>query len=91
MVQTVLQELCQRKELDNYWCPVEHTHYFCNPYKDLHGMRKTWYYVHKGMLSTVAVTCVCELFPVLLVAHWIACGGAHGVKVVTDDGGVVRG
>lgn len=47
-------------------------------------MKKTWYYVHKGMLSTVAVTCVCELFPVLLVAHWIACGGAHGAKVAVD-------
>lgn len=85
-----LQVLCKRKELDDYWCPVEPVHYSCNPYTDLHGMKKTWYYLHKGMLSTVTVTCVCELFPVLLVAHWIACGGAHGIQVVMDSKDFVR-
>ncbi|KAK6013940.1 hypothetical protein OSTOST_20716 [Ostertagia ostertagi] len=36
-----------------------------------------WYYINKGILSSSIISCASEFFPVLLVAHWLACGGAE--------------
>lgn len=71
------QELCQRKELESYWCPVMRRTYECSPSDDLHGMQKMWYYINKGILSSSIIACASEFFPVLLVTHWLACGGAE--------------
>ncbi|XGW22854.1 hypothetical protein V3C99_005240 [Haemonchus contortus] len=71
------QELCQRKELESYWCPVMRRNYECSPANDLHGTQKMWYYINKGVLSSSIISCASEFFPVLLVAHWLACGGAE--------------
>ncbi|CAD6190697.1 unnamed protein product [Caenorhabditis auriculariae] len=71
------QELCQRKELEGYWCPVMKRNYDCSPYDDLHGTQKSWYYINKGLLSSSIISCASEFFPVLLVGHWLACGGAE--------------
>ncbi|EYC45442.1 hypothetical protein Y032_0428g1299 [Ancylostoma ceylanicum] len=71
------QELCQRKELESYWCPVMRRNYECTPSDDLHGTQKMWYYINKGILSSSIISCASEFFPVLLVAHWLACGGAE--------------
>ncbi|KAK5974848.1 hypothetical protein GCK32_004314, partial [Trichostrongylus colubriformis] len=71
------QELCQRKELESYWCPVMRRNYECSPSDDLHGTQKMWYYINKGILSSAIISCASEFFPVLLVAHWLACGGAE--------------
>ncbi|CEF60697.1 Hypothetical protein SRAE_X000243000 [Strongyloides ratti] len=71
------QELCQRKELEGYWCPVIKRHYDCDPYNDLSGTQKIWFYLNKGLLNTSVISCASEFFPVLLIAHWLACGGAE--------------
>ncbi|CAB3406431.1 unnamed protein product [Caenorhabditis bovis] len=71
------QELCQRKELDGYWCPVMRRNYECSPSDDLHGTQKMWYYINKGLLNSAVISCASEFFPVILVAHWLACGGAE--------------
>ncbi|EGT36266.1 hypothetical protein CAEBREN_21337 [Caenorhabditis brenneri] len=71
------QELCQRKELEGYWCPVIKRHYECNPASELHGTQKMWYYINKGLLSSSIISCASEFFPILLVTHWLACGGAE--------------
>ncbi|CAI5449262.1 unnamed protein product [Caenorhabditis angaria] len=71
------QELCQRKELEGYWCPVTKRHYECDPYTELHGTQKMWYYINKGLLNSSIISCASEFFPVLLVTHWLACGGAE--------------
>ncbi|CAJ0602617.1 unnamed protein product, partial [Cylicocyclus nassatus] len=71
------QELCQRKELESYWCPVMRRNYECTPSEDLHGTQKMWYYINKGILSSSIISCASEFFPVLLVTHWLACGGAE--------------
>uniref|UniRef100_A0A0K0F2C3 Otopetrin-2 n=1 Tax=Strongyloides venezuelensis TaxID=75913 RepID=A0A0K0F2C3_STRVS len=71
------QELCQRKELEGYWCPVIKRHYDCDPYNDLHGTQKIWFYLNKGLLNTAVISCASEFFPVLLISHWLACGGAE--------------
>ncbi|KAK6747382.1 hypothetical protein RB195_000527 [Necator americanus] len=71
------QELCQRKELESYWCPVVRRNYECSPSDDLHGTQKMWYYINKGILSSSIISCASEFFPVLLVGHWLACGGAE--------------
>ncbi|VDL83083.1 unnamed protein product [Nippostrongylus brasiliensis] len=71
------QELCQRKELEGYWCPVTRRIYECSPSSDLHGTQKMWYYVNKAILSSSIIACASEFFPVLLVSHWLACGGAE--------------
>uniref|UniRef100_A0A914Z577 Uncharacterized protein n=1 Tax=Panagrolaimus superbus TaxID=310955 RepID=A0A914Z577_9BILA len=71
------QQLCQRKELEGYWCPVVKRYYSCDPYTELRGMRLIWYYLNKGLLNTATISCASEFFPVLLVAHWLACGGAE--------------
>ncbi|CAJ0587729.1 unnamed protein product, partial [Mesorhabditis spiculigera] len=70
-------ELCQRKELEGYWCPVMKRHYECNPAYDLGGTKKIWYYLNKGLLNTAVISCASEFFPVLLVSHWLSCGGAE--------------
>uniref|UniRef100_A0A183CEJ0 Lipase_3 domain-containing protein n=1 Tax=Globodera pallida TaxID=36090 RepID=A0A183CEJ0_GLOPA len=57
------QELCQRKEISGYWCPI--------------GTQKIWYYLHKGLLNSAIISCASEFFPVMLVAHWLACGRAE--------------
>ncbi len=36
------QELCQRQELEGYWCPVIKRHYECDPAYDLKGTAKIW-------------------------------------------------
>ncbi|KIH62354.1 hypothetical protein ANCDUO_07365 [Ancylostoma duodenale] len=36
------KELCQRKELESYWCPVMRRNYECTPSDDLHGTQKMW-------------------------------------------------
>ncbi|GMR50129.1 hypothetical protein PMAYCL1PPCAC_20324 [Pristionchus mayeri] len=69
-------ELCQRKELDGFWCPVMKKTYKCHPSTDLHGTQKMWYYINKGVLNTSIISCASEFFPVLLVTHWLTCGGA---------------
>ncbi|KAK6747381.1 hypothetical protein RB195_000527 [Necator americanus] len=71
------KELCQRKELESYWCPVVRRNYECSPSDDLHGTQKMWYYINKGILSSSIISCASEFFPVLLVGHWLACGGAE--------------
>ncbi|KAK0409606.1 hypothetical protein QR680_004648 [Steinernema hermaphroditum] len=71
------QELCQRKELEGYWCPVMKRHYECSPADDLNGTQKIWYYLNKGLLNSAIISCASEFFPVLLIAHWLACGGAE--------------
>uniref|UniRef100_A0A8R1I828 Uncharacterized protein n=1 Tax=Caenorhabditis japonica TaxID=281687 RepID=A0A8R1I828_CAEJA len=71
------QELCQRKELEGYWCPVMKRNYQCDPATALHGTQKMWYYINKGLLSSSIISCASEFFPVLLVTHWLACGGAE--------------
>uniref|UniRef100_A0A7E4VYH9 Otopetrin-2 n=1 Tax=Panagrellus redivivus TaxID=6233 RepID=A0A7E4VYH9_PANRE len=71
------QELCKRKELEGYWCPVVKRYYDCDPYSDLIGMQKVWFYLNKGLLSSATISCASEYFPVVLVAHWLACGGAE--------------
>uniref|UniRef100_A0A0K0EL95 Glutaredoxin domain-containing protein n=1 Tax=Strongyloides stercoralis TaxID=6248 RepID=A0A0K0EL95_STRER len=71
------QELCQRKELEGYWCPVIKRHYDCDPYNDLDGTQKIWFYINKGLLNTSVISCASEFFPVLLISHWLACGGAE--------------
>ncbi|KAH7723481.1 Protein F55G1.15 [Aphelenchoides avenae] len=71
------KQLCQRKELDGYWCPVGPTNYTCHPSEHFKGMQQTWYYLHKGLLNSSIISCASELFPVMLVAHWLACGGAE--------------
>ncbi|ETN69310.1 hypothetical protein NECAME_05293, partial [Necator americanus] len=73
----IYQELCQRKELESYWCPVVRRNYECSPSDDLHGTQKMWYYINKGILSSSIISCASEFFPVLLVGHWLACGGAE--------------
>ncbi|GMT25526.1 hypothetical protein PFISCL1PPCAC_16823, partial [Pristionchus fissidentatus] len=70
-------ELCQRKELEGYWCPAMKKVYNCHPSDDLHGTQKMWYYINKGILNTSIISCASEFFPVLLVAHWLTCGGAE--------------
>uniref|UniRef100_A0A1I7XHY8 Anoctamin n=1 Tax=Heterorhabditis bacteriophora TaxID=37862 RepID=A0A1I7XHY8_HETBA len=67
----------QRKELESYWCPVMKRNYECYPAEDLHGTQKMWYYINKGILSSSIISCASEFFPVLLVTHWLACGGAE--------------
>ncbi|TKR69135.1 hypothetical protein L596_021327 [Steinernema carpocapsae] len=57
------QELCQRKELDGYWCPVMKRHYDCDPSMDLHGTQKIWYYLNKGLLNSAIISCASEFFP----------------------------
>ncbi|GMS97120.1 hypothetical protein PENTCL1PPCAC_19295, partial [Pristionchus entomophagus] len=71
------QELCQRKELEGYWCPVMKKSYQCHPSDDLHGTQKMWYYINKGVLNTSIISCASEVFPVFLVTHWLTCGGAE--------------
>uniref|UniRef100_A0A914WDE1 Gustatory receptor n=1 Tax=Plectus sambesii TaxID=2011161 RepID=A0A914WDE1_9BILA len=71
------QELCQRQELEGYWCPVIKRHYECDPSNDLKGTQKIWYYMNKGMLNGAIISCAAEFFPVLIIAHWLACGGAE--------------
>ncbi|KAE9553146.1 hypothetical protein FO519_003625 [Halicephalobus sp. NKZ332] len=71
------QELCKRKELEGYWCPSIKRYYNCDPYTDLAGMQIIWYYINKGLLSSAVISCASEFFPVLLVAHWLSCGGAE--------------
>jgi hypothetical protein len=68
------QGLCQRKELTGYWCPVAQRNYTCDPSK-LKGTRQIWYYLNKGLLNTSIIACASEFFPVVLVAHWLVCGG----------------
>ncbi|VDM80898.1 unnamed protein product [Strongylus vulgaris] len=79
------EELCQRKELEGYWCPVMRRNYECSPSDDLHGTQKMWWgyvesdevHTHCRILSSSIISCASEFFPVLLVAHWLACGGAE--------------
>ena len=40
-------------------------------------MQIIWYYINKGLLSSAVISCASEFFPVLLVAHWLSCGGAE--------------
>jgi len=35
------------------------------------------YYLDKGFLNSSIIACASEFFPVLLVAHWLSCGGAE--------------
>uniref|UniRef100_A0A1I8AYE3 Otopetrin-3 n=1 Tax=Meloidogyne hapla TaxID=6305 RepID=A0A1I8AYE3_MELHA len=35
------------------------------------------YYMHKGLLNSAIISCASEFFPVMLVAHWLACGRAE--------------
>ncbi|CAK5085450.1 unnamed protein product [Meloidogyne enterolobii] len=71
------QELCQRSEISGYWCPVIRRSYTCDPETKLKGTQKTWYYMHKGLLNSAIISCASEFFPVMLVAHWLACGRAE--------------
>ncbi|CAI4222136.1 unnamed protein product [Auanema sp. JU1783] len=71
------QELCQRKELEGYWCPVMKRHYECVPSNDLHGTQKMWLVQKIGILSSSIISCASEFFPVLIVTHWLSCGGAE--------------
>lgn len=71
------QELCQRKEISGYWCPVIQRIYTCDPENLLKGTQKIWYYLHKGLLNSAIISCASEFFPVMLVAHWLACGRAE--------------
>uniref|UniRef100_A0A914H8Z0 Uncharacterized protein n=1 Tax=Globodera rostochiensis TaxID=31243 RepID=A0A914H8Z0_GLORO len=71
------QELCQRKEISGYWCPIVKRPYTCDPEKVLKGTQKIWYYLHKGLLNSAIISCASEFFPVMLVAHWLACGRAE--------------
>ncbi|KAL3100438.1 hypothetical protein niasHS_001741 [Heterodera schachtii] len=71
------QELCQRKEISGYWCPIVKRPYTCDPEKALKGTQKIWYYLHKGLLNSAIISCASEFFPVMLVAHWLACGRAE--------------
>ncbi|KAH7713042.1 Protein F55G1.15 [Aphelenchoides avenae] len=90
------KELCSRKELEGYWCPIKHAAFKCHPNHDLTGMKAIWYNLHQGLLKSAVVSIASELFPVLLVTHWLACGGAHkkAEKIVTrilnSDGNRVR-
>lgn len=52
-------------------------HYECNPASELHGTQKMWYYINKGLLASSIISCASEFFPILLVTHWLACGGAE--------------
>ncbi|KAL3116600.1 hypothetical protein niasHT_001347 [Heterodera trifolii] len=61
---------------------------FCPPYikngfscskTSLHKEQHIWYRLHYGLLKSAIVTCASELIPVLLVAHWIACGQAKKI------------
>lgn len=40
-------------------------------------MLKPRYYINKGVLSASIISCASEFFPVLLVTHWLANGGAE--------------
>ena len=33
--------------------------------------------MHKGLLNSAIISCASEFFPVMLVAHWLACGRAE--------------
>ncbi|CAD5218442.1 unnamed protein product [Bursaphelenchus okinawaensis] len=71
------QTLCQRKELNgSMWCPGVQRQYVCNT-SQLAGTRQVWYYLNKGLLSSAVTACASEFFPVVLVAHWLVCGGAE--------------
>jgi hypothetical protein len=35
------------------------------------------YYLNKGLLNGAIISCAAEFFPVMLIAHWLACGGAE--------------
>ncbi|VDD90040.1 unnamed protein product [Enterobius vermicularis] len=71
------EELCQRHELEQYWCPVLQRKYECEPEEDLHGTQRIWYYLHRGLLEIAVMSCASEIYPVLLIAHWLACGNAE--------------
>ncbi|KAI1724947.1 hypothetical protein Ddc_06223 [Ditylenchus destructor] len=71
------QELCQREEISGYWCPIIKRPYRCNPEEELKGTQKIWYYLHKGLLNSSVISCASEFYPVMLVAHWLACGRAE--------------
>uniref|UniRef100_A0A915E691 Gustatory receptor n=1 Tax=Ditylenchus dipsaci TaxID=166011 RepID=A0A915E691_9BILA len=45
----------------------------------LFGITGCWqrYYLHKGLLNSAVISCASEFYPVMLVAHWLACGRAE--------------
>ncbi|KAI6215994.1 hypothetical protein M3Y94_00450600 [Aphelenchoides besseyi] len=71
------QVLCQRHELSGLWCPVDARTYTCVASETLEGTRQIWYYLNKGLLNSTVIACASEFFPVVLVAHWLVCGGAE--------------
>uniref|UniRef100_A0A0N5AA32 XK-related protein n=1 Tax=Syphacia muris TaxID=451379 RepID=A0A0N5AA32_9BILA len=71
------EELCQRHELEDYWCPVLQRDFQCEPDERLHGTQKIWYYLHKGLLNIAVMSCASEIYPVLLISHWLSCGNAE--------------
>ncbi|KAH7708560.1 Protein F55G1.15 [Aphelenchoides avenae] len=64
------KELCSRKELEGYVCPVKHAAFKCHPNHDLTGMKAIWYNLHQGLLKSAVVSIASEWLPVLLVTLW---------------------
>ncbi|KAH7703297.1 Protein F55G1.15, partial [Aphelenchoides avenae] len=72
-----LKEICLHSDRSRFLCPVEVRNHTCHPHRDFEGLQAAWYYTYESLLEPATMSCISEYFPVLLVAHWLACGGGR--------------
>ncbi|KAL3081836.1 hypothetical protein niasHS_012778 [Heterodera schachtii] len=83
----IIEQFCRdNTEMDsvikNLCPPYIKNGFHCNN-ESLNKQQQIWYRLHYGLLKSAIVTCGAELIPVLLVAHWIACG--HAKKIAQQN------
>ncbi|KAH7714549.1 Protein F55G1.15 [Aphelenchoides avenae] len=70
-------EICLHSDRSRFLCPVEVRNHTCHPHRDFEGLQAAWYYAYESLLEPATMSCISEYLPVLLVAHWLACGGGR--------------